>query len=91
MISYLCDIKSKLKRQADSTAKLAQNLAELEAQRDGLREDLEIERTALAAAERKYKELLQTSKDEKETALAVERSLREHYEDIAKRFGVLEK
>ncbi|KAH7926582.1 hypothetical protein BV22DRAFT_1104217 [Leucogyrophana mollusca] len=38
--------------------------------------------TELEAAECKYQELLRTSQDEKETALAVEKSLREHYEQL---------
>lgn len=90
MISYLCDIKSKLKKQTEAHGKLAETLADMESQRDTLRSQLTAEQEAADAAERQYRELLQTSRDEKETALAVEKSLRSHYEDIAKRFGVVE-
>jgi hypothetical protein len=90
MISYLCDIKSKLKKQTEAYAKLVETLADLESQRDTLRSQLTAEQEAVDTSERRYRELLQTSRDEKETALAVERSLRSHYEDIAKRFGLLE-
>jgi hypothetical protein len=72
MISYLCEVKSNLKKQTE-------NLAQLEANHDALRDKLTVE---LEAAERKYTDLLQTSADEKETALAVENSLREHYKQV---------
>jgi hypothetical protein len=72
MISYLCDVKSSLKKQSE-------NFAKLEIDHDSLREQLTAESEA---SERKYQDLLQTSTDEKETALAVEKSLREHYKQI---------
>ena len=90
MISYLCDIKSKLKKQTETYTKLAEEKAELESQQETLRSQLAAEQEAHDESDRRYRELLQTSRDEKETALAVERSLRSHYEDIAKRFGRLE-
>jgi regulator of replication initiation timing len=74
MISYLCDVKSGLKKQLEQSTKLAQ---EHEALRARLATELEV-------AELKYQELLQTSTDERETALAVENSLREHYKQVLK-------
>jgi hypothetical protein len=75
MISYLCDVKSSLKKQTES-------LTRIEADHDALRKHLATEREITEATERKYQELLQVSRDEKATALAVEKSLREHYEQI---------
>jgi len=72
MISYLCEVKSNLKKRSES-------LATLEVDHDALRTQLTAE---LEAAERKYEDLLQTSTDEKETALAVEKSMREHYKQV---------
>ena len=60
-------------------------MCETEAVR-GLREECEALRaqidTERDAAERKYADLERCSADEKETALAVEKSLREHYEKL---------
>jgi hypothetical protein len=72
MISYLCDVKSSLRKQLDVSTRLAQ-------EHEALRSCLA---TELKAAELKYLELLQTSADERETALAVEISLREHYKQV---------
>jgi len=72
MISYLCEVKSSLKKQSE-------NLTKLEVDHDSLRAQYTAE---LETAERKYQDLLQSSRDEKETALAVENSLREHYKQI---------
>jgi regulator of replication initiation timing len=72
MISYLCDVKSGLKKQVELSNKL-------ELDNETLRSQMSEE---LSAWERKYQDLLQSSSDERETALAVEKSLREHYKQI---------
>ena len=72
MISYLCDVKSSLRKQLDVCTQLAQ-------QHEALRSQLA---TELEAAELRYQELLQMSTDERETALAVENSLRDHYKQV---------
>ena len=69
MISYLCDVKSSLKKQVEHSNKL-------ESDQETLRSQLSAE---LDVLDRKYQELLQSSTDERETARAVEMSLREHY------------
>ncbi|KIJ62292.1 hypothetical protein HYDPIDRAFT_169207 [Hydnomerulius pinastri MD-312] len=65
---------------AESQRKLqlqAEQIREITTARDEIRERLTSE---LDAADLKYQELQRTSRDEKETALAIEKSLREHYD-----------
>ncbi|KAH7890475.1 hypothetical protein F5I97DRAFT_35654 [Phlebopus sp. FC_14] len=72
LLYHLADSQGKLRMQAEQ-------LREAHAARDEVRERLTSE---LDAAELKYRELERTSRDEKETALAIEKSLREHYDQM---------
>lgn len=57
----------------------AEHLRETTAARDEIRDRLTSE---LEAAGLKYEDLERTSRDEKETALVIEKSLREHYDQM---------
>lgn len=57
----------------------AEHLREASAARDEIRDRLTSE---LEAAQLKYEDLERTSRDEKETALTIEKSLREHYDQL---------
>jgi hypothetical protein len=64
MIAYLCDIKAKLRSQKLELDKLIVETAQVKDENEELRQQIETLNTL--------------RKDEKETALAVEMSLREH-------------
>ncbi|KAF9235480.1 hypothetical protein BU15DRAFT_64835 [Melanogaster broomeanus] len=72
LLHNLAEAHRKLHSQTDQ-------LREVAAARDEVRERLTSE---LEAMQFKYQELQRTSRDEKETALAIERSLREHYDQM---------
>lgn len=57
----------------------AEQLRETSVTRDEIRDRLTSE---LEAVQLKYEDLERTSRDEKETALAIEKSLREHYDQM---------
>ena len=57
----------------------AEQLRETTATRDEIRDRLTSE---LEAIQHKYDDLKRTSRDEKETALAIEKSLRDHYDQM---------
>lgn len=57
----------------------AEQLREAAAARDEIRDRLTSE---LEAAKLKYEDLERTRRDEKETALTIEKSLREHYDHM---------
>lgn len=57
----------------------AQSVRGLRADCETLRKQLDTERDA---AERKYAELERASSDEKDTAMAIEKSLRDHYAQL---------
>jgi hypothetical protein len=77
MIAYLCEVKSKLR---------AQNLVV-----DGLNERLGEMGKEKADLEQRIEMLVEKSKDEKETALAVETSLREHCSRANAAYEIVEK
>jgi uncharacterized coiled-coil protein SlyX len=64
MIAYLCEVKSRLRAQNQVVDGLNERLVEMGKEK--------------AELEQRIENLVETNKDEKETALAVETSLREH-------------